>query len=104
MGITLTALKENKRTVAIEFKGVAFNVVYRPGAITPSFGEENAGNQSWLIGVLIKLVESWDVYEDDAETLRAPVNAETLNSEAFGVPLLRVMYDAILDDAFLPKA
>lgn len=104
MGITLATLKENKRTVPIEFDELTFNVTYRPGAITPTFGEEQKGDKTWLITVLLKLLESWDVYEDDSETTRAPVSKELLSSEAFGVPLLRVMYDTILDDAFLPKA
>lgn len=104
MGITLATLKENKRTVPIEFDELTFNVTYRPGAITPTFGEERANNKDWLIDVLLKLIDTWDVYEDDAQTVRAPINAEMLSSEAFGVSLLKLMYDTILDDAFLPKA
>lgn len=104
MAITLGNLRANKRTVTIEFDELAFAVSYRPGTITPTFGEEQNASKDWLVTVLEKLIDSWDVFEDDAETQRVPITKETLSSEAFGVPLLRVMYDTILDDAFLPKA
>jgi hypothetical protein len=104
MGITLGELKANRRAVTIEFDGLEFEVTYRPGAITPTFGEEERGDKTWLIQVLLKLIDSWAVFEDDEETQRAPLTQETLSSEAFGVPLLRAMYEQILDDALLPKA
>lgn len=104
MGITLGNLKANRRKVTIEFDDIKFEVTYRPGAITPTFGADEKGDKGWLITMLCKLIESWDIFEDDAETVRVPVTAETLSSEAFGVPLLRMLYDTILDDALLPKA
>lgn len=90
--------------MTIEFDGLEFEVTYRPGAITPTFGEEERGDKTWLIQVLLKLIDGWQVYEDDAETRRASIDEMTLSSEAFGVPLLRAMYEQILDDALLPKA
>ena len=103
MGITLGDLRNNRRTVPVTFDGMTFNVEYRPGALTPTFGEEERGKE-WLIKVLLKLLADWEVYEDDAETVRAPITEGLLSSEAFGVPLLRAIYDAVTDDAFLPKA
>lgn len=106
MGITLTSLRENRRTVQIQFDEITFNVTYRPGSITPDFGAAEKADKTkpWLVDMLLRLIDTWDIFEDDAQTVRVPITAEMLGSEAFGVPLLRVMYDAILDDAFLPKA
>lgn len=106
MGITLGELKANRRQVTIEFDDIQFAVTYRPGAITPTFGESEKADadKPWLIATLLKLIEAWDIFEDDAETARVPVTAETLSSGAFGVPRLKALYDQIIDDAFLPKA
>lgn len=103
MGITLANLQDNRRTVEITFDELSFKVTYRPGAITPSFGTEDRDSQTWLIDVLLRLIASWDIFEDDAQTVRVPVTVAALSSDAFGVPLLRTLYDSILDDALAPK-
>lgn len=104
MSITLQDLRTNQRQLTIAFDDLAIGITYRPSAITPAFGTEERADKDWLVTVLLKLLVTWDVFVDDAETTRAPLDAATLSSDAFGVPLLRALYEQILDDALLPKA
>lgn len=97
MSITLAALRRNLRTIPINYNGLEFTVSYRPAVITPNFGVSE--NQDFLVSALVELLDSWDVYADEAQTERVPLTAELLSSEAVGLPLLRIMFDAIMDDA-----
>ena len=99
MSITLADLRRNLRTIPINYNGLEFTVNYRPAVITPTFGASN--DQDFLVSALVQLLDSWDVYADEAHTERVPLTAELLSSEGVGLPLLRIMFDAIMDDALV---
>lgn len=101
MPVTITDLKNNARTVDLNYNGLQFSLTYRPGALTPGFGTDDS--QTFLVDMLLKLLIAWGVYEDDAYTQMTPITAEMLNSDAIGLPLLRAMFDRIVQDTLVGK-
>lgn len=101
MPITLSDLKSNTRTVPCEYDGETFALTYRPSVVTPDFGVGES--RTYLVDSLLALLTAWDIYEDAAYTVMTPITADVLNSDSIGLPLLRTMFDAIMQDVLPGK-
>lgn len=107
MAVRLTDLVREQRTVTVDVRGQVFDVVYRPGAMTPQLGasldeDEDAPIAAILSGILLR----WDIFDDSAADEsgnpgRVPVDYETLRT--MPSELLAKVQRAILEDIFGSK-
>lgn len=92
MALTLTQLIGNSSTVTLNVGEGTANVEYFPGKVTEkTFAQAAAfGNLTDVASVeagfaslnemLVSLIKDWDLFEDDAETVKIPVTVERLAS------------------------
>lgn len=102
MPISIAALKSNTRTIEIDFgEGQVLTLSYRPNAFGVAMQNEERALQAdgqplaAMAASLVRLLASWDLTTDDGAPL--PITRETLETEC-GLPLMRVMIDAIRED------
>ena len=70
MPITIANLKKNRSSATIEFLGETAEVIYKPSEFTPELESEAASVEKdkigeFLVTVLSRLIESWDVTSED---------------------------------------
>ncbi len=82
MGVRISSLVANKRTITISVGDNALNITYRPGGITPEtedrlrgYADEQRGGAA-LVALLADCLVEWDLLDDKGKPL--PVNVETL--------------------------
>lgn len=103
MPITLSQLKEQRKTVEVEFRGEKFEVTYKPNAMTPVFSdklsqalrdtsEELTQADTWMVA--LAMVDSWEIYDDDGNQL--DVSIEVVNQ--LPNALLRAVREAVTED------
>lgn len=90
MALTLSKIANNVASVAVAYNEDTVNIQYYPARITEKTVQELqlmggmkadtviAGYKA-LNNVLVTLIKSWDVYEDDAETVMYPLDADRLS-------------------------
>ena len=101
MPITISHLKRNTRTIAVDFMGEQVNITYKPGEMTPALSLEMADVETRLpiVTVLERTVTAWDVMDDDMRPL--PITRATLLElpSAF----LAAVFDALMEDVSVGK-
>lgn len=88
MGVSLTDLINDKRTVPVEFAGRTVTITYHPNALNRNFYKEQADqfadrrkagtvmtDDEWAIFWFRKIVCGWDITKGDKE---APIDEATL--------------------------
>jgi len=86
----LKAIKDRTRDVKADLgDGDTLTVTYRPAAYTPAFEERgqaaiDAGDRAALSKMLVELVIDWDLYFDEANKRKVPLDVATLQD----VPML----------------
>lgn len=89
MALTLNKIANNVASVTFQYSGDSVTIEYYPSKVTEktfaqlqSFAQTNADNIiagfSTLNGMLANLIKSWDVYQDDAETIMYPLTPDAL--------------------------
>jgi hypothetical protein len=114
MPITLNKIANNSARVAFEFAGDTINLEYFPGRITEklfaqlaSFAQMNEASVQKDIngtfahfsdfnGTFCKTIKSWDVYEDDKQTILFPLVPERIEELPFSFRTACI--DAIVAD------
>ncbi len=100
MGIRISHLSKDRRSIVIPVGDEALNIVYRPGGLTPEtedrlheLTEEQRGGAA-LVAFLRDLIVSWDLLDDQGKPL--PVDETTLRLLPTG--FLSMMVQTIVDD------
>ena len=107
MPISLSKVQERRKPLKVDLgDGDILNIVYRPAAYTADFeaaisDAAKDGDRSVIGRAVEALVEEWDVYEDDAQSIKFPIEAEAIGR--LPLVVLRPMLDAIGAD-MRPKA
>lgn len=80
MPISLANIKNDKRTVTVNYFGDTCEVTYKPSALTPTVENElrEAEDNSVLIDTLCDMLTAWDVLGEDGAPL--PIEVKVLNS------------------------
>lgn len=89
MSISLSRIANNKAPLTFQYDGETVNLVYYPSRVTEkvfaqlqSFSKMNEANMTEgfasFNAMLVNLIESWDVFEDDAQTTVFPLDADRL--------------------------
>jgi hypothetical protein len=97
MALTLSKLAANTATVAIPLDGDTLNIVYLPNEITEKVISEVVANTATAGQFLAQVIKSWDLYQDDAETIMYPTDAASLS--ALGIPVLTAVINGIVEDS-----
>ena len=77
----LTQLVDATRTVSVPFGAVTLAVVYRPGVVTPrlqkaiSQAQRESDIDAGLLMPMAELIASWDLTDDDGETIKTTPDA-----------------------------
>lgn len=103
MPISLSHIKNDKRSVDLEYSGDSVHIVYRPSELTPTVMAEmreanEDGNDYFTVDVLCKLLTEWDVMDGEKPL---PIVHETLKDlpSAF----LSALLTACTEDMFSKK-
>ena len=101
--LKLSHLKNNTRTLKVEWGGETVNFTYKPGEITPALGVEMADEETKapLVMALGRALVTWDVLDDDT-LLPADITETLLMSLPSG--FLNTMLRAIMADALVGEA
>jgi hypothetical protein len=90
MALTLSKIANNTSTVTIAVDGEQLTITYYPSRVTEkTFAElqsfanmsetkDVAAGFASLNDILARLIKSWDLYEDDEQTVMYPLTAERL--------------------------
>ena len=90
MPITIAQMATDVAQVSLEYAGQTVNISYSPSSLTEKV---YADMQEWgnkapddivknleaLNNVIVAMVKDWDVYEDEAQTTKVPIDAEHLS-------------------------
>lgn len=93
MPIKLTDLKNQRRTIEVEFFGETGTATYMPGAITEQMfadvqAAQTAQDENSLNALLARLVVSWDVVDEKGEMIPIRNGKENAPApELSGVPI-----------------
>lgn len=107
MPISFTQIANNTASVTLYVGEQSVTVVYYPGRITErtiailaSFGtmdaDSLAANYKALNTMFTELIKRWDVYEDEAQTIMFPLEAERLAE--LPVSFRMAVINAIMED------
>ena len=107
MPISLSSIASNQATVTFRYGEDSVSVVYFPGRVTEktladlqgfaSLTTDNVvGGFGSLNETLAHLIASWDVYEDDAQTVMFPLDAGRLSE--LPIPFRTQVLQAIMGD------
>jgi hypothetical protein len=79
MPISLSHMKNDKRTLTVHYFGDECNVTYRPSALTPVTENalRDAEDNTTLIDTLAEMIVAWDVLDEEGKPL--PIEADVLN-------------------------
>ncbi len=110
MGLKFSDLKNNRKTLDVPYEGDVVHLVYKPGEVTPTLGQEMADEKNKMPAVmaLCRVIASWDV-EDDAlpkvDDEHYPPRAIT-EAVLAGLPspFLNTLLRAIFEDTVVGKA
>lgn len=100
MGISVGQIKKDQRPLTVDYGTEQVNIVYKPSEWTPAVEQEwedsEGSSMETFLNFLPKLITSWDVYEDEAQTKVLPLTYENLRT----IPSALVMafINAIGDD------
>ena len=116
MPISLKTLASSSASVTFPYAGDSVTVVYYPVRVTEKtiaqmqvFVESDEANIgpgfASFNDVLVHLVKSWDVYEDEAQTVMFPLEAERLADLpiAFRMSVLNAIMGDIRPEAMAPQ-
>lgn len=99
MGISVSHIKNNTRSVDVPFGDETIHIVYRPSEWTPSIEKEWQDSEGSatenMLQFLSRLVIDWDIYEDDEETKKLPITPESLEvlPTQIGMGIIRAVSD-----------
>src|SRR5256885_9279681 len=107
MRISFTQIASNTATVTITVGEHSVHITYYPGRVTErsiavmyAFGSTDAdtlaANYRAFNQMLVSLIKSWDVYEDEEETVMFPLDVERLSE--LPVSFRMAIANAILED------
>lgn len=96
MPITLNKIANNIATTAFQVGEDIVNITYYPNRVTGKLVEQMEGSADELNALLASLIKTWDIFEDDAETILLPIDADHL--DALGLPIEIMIGQAILGD------
>ncbi len=106
MPISLNHLKNDKRSVDVEYSGDSVHLVYRPSELTPTVMAEmrdanEDGNDYFTVEILCKLLLEWDVMDAGDPPTPLPIVFDELKSlpSAF----LSTLLTACTEDMFSKK-
>lgn len=82
MPINLNHLKNDKRTITVDYFGDSVNIVYRPSVLTPAAeakirDENESGDNKVFLQTLCDLFVEWDVLDEKNEPL--PIVPDIMN-------------------------
>lgn len=97
MPFNATAMRQRTKRVTATFDGQAFDVWYRPGAITPRAYQQleaSGDNIATLVDALVIFVSEWDIVDEHGQ--RISPTAEVMLD--YPAPLLSAVMEAITAD------
>jgi hypothetical protein len=117
MGITLSKIANNTASVAVQYVDDIVNVVYFPSHVTEktfadlqNFSNTDSSNIianfAQLNALLVGLIKSWDVFEDDAQAIMFPLTVDRLAELPimFRMNILTGILGDIRPETIAPKA
>jgi hypothetical protein len=100
-------LSDIKRTVPITFEDdegtVEIRITYRLSAMNIQLSDwlkDHGDDRGAIMGWLERLIVKWDITDGDKAV---PATAEVMERYGFATPLLRLMLDALYEDASSPN-
>lgn len=107
MPISFAQIASNTATVTVKVGEHSVHIDYYPGRVTErsiaimyAFGSTDAdtlaANYRAFNGMLVSLIKSWDVFEDEEETVMFPLDAERMADLPVGFRMS--IANAILED------
>lgn len=116
MPLTLKNISQNIAACSFEFAGETVTMVYWPGLVTEKVFAElqalgKAKNENVLDsftefnGMLVRLIKSWDLYEDDEQTSMFPLDANRLSELpiSFRMAAIQAILSDIRPEAMTPQ-
>ncbi len=94
MPVTFKQIASNTATVTLQTEDGPITIVYYPNRLTGKMRAEIEAGHTTDHQVLAQLIKSWDVYEDDEQTIMFPM--ERMNE--FGLKFMQEVALAILRD------
>ncbi len=117
MPISLSKIASNVSTVKIAYGGETVTINYYPSRITEKtfaqlqgFSQMNEDNITENFAafndLLVHIIKSWDIYEDDEETVMFPLDAERLAELPIALRsfILQSIMNDIRPEAMTPQA
>jgi hypothetical protein len=98
----LSTVKSERKPLTIPFEemGDELHIVYVPGALTPEVEDqvmealEQPGQGAFLTGFITKLIESWDLLDDDEQPIPlTPGGLRSIPINFLGVLLTKIRED-----------
>lgn len=117
MPVSLSHMATNTATVTFSFMGESITITYYPGRVTERAIAQLQGfaslDESTLVAgfgafneTLANLIKSWDVYEDEAQTVMFPIEAGRLAELPIGfrMEVIGAIMGDLRPEAIAPQA
>jgi hypothetical protein len=93
MPVSLNAIAADTATAALPLTGGTLNIEYYPNKITEKLIGEMKTNSVTAGQLLSGIIKSWDLYQDDAQTVLVPLDADSISG--LGIPTIEAIITAI---------
>ena len=94
MPITFNQIATDEASVTLKYGTDSITIVYYPNKLTGKMRAEIEAGTTADYDVLSQLIKSWDVYEDDAQTIMFPIE----RMSEFGIKFTTQVVQAIAQD------
>lgn len=103
MSLTLSKLSKNRASLTFGYRGESVTITYRPDSLDNKTIADLDGDIETFSTALPAVVESWDVYEDDEQTIMFPVDRASELGLSFKLAVMQAIMRDIRPEQTAPQ-